>query len=220
MKRKTRILALLLSCVLSLASVMNVYAATPEEPLVSRDVEIEKDEMEKMPIVVEESDMENSENEIQVEENTVQEAEVIDESENVGGTQDGFGYVIDGVKECAKITGYSGILSDVIVPSSIEGYPVKSIGGFSNNLFIEKVTVSDSVDIIENGTFAGCENLKEVKLPGKLSKLGEASFSGCISLENVNLPDSLQVIFDGTFKSCEKLQNIAKYCIAIIFTIN
>ena len=68
----------------------------------------------------------------------------------------------------------------MLIPSSIENYPVKEIGGncFSNINKVESITVPDSVVAIGDFAFFGCPNLTKVVIPSSVKKIGAAINSG------------------------------------------
>lgn len=71
------------------------------------------------------------------------------------------------------ITKYTGKESTVILPSTINSWPVTKIGeaAFQDNTTITSVTIPDSVTEIGSNAFAGCTNLTSVTYGGDWSKL-------------------------------------------------
>lgn len=71
------------------------------------------------------------------------------------------------------ITKYTGTESTVILPSTINSWPVTKIGedAFQDNTTITSVTIPDSVTEIGANAFAGCTNLTSVTYGGDWSKL-------------------------------------------------
>lgn len=71
------------------------------------------------------------------------------------------------------ITKYTGKGSTVILPSTINSWPVTKIGedAFQDNTTITSVTIPDSVTEIGANAFAGCTNLTSVTYGGDWSKL-------------------------------------------------
>lgn len=71
------------------------------------------------------------------------------------------------------ITKYTGKESTVILPSTINSWPVTKIGeaAFQDNTTITSVTIPDSVTEIGANAFAGCTNLTSVTYGGDWSKL-------------------------------------------------
>lgn len=98
-------------------------------------------------------------------------------------TDDGFIYYIltdDNKNVYVTINSYDGDEKNVLIPSSIENYPVKEIGGncFTNNNNVESITVPDSVVAIGDFAFFGCPNLTKVVIPSSVKKIGAAINSG------------------------------------------
>lgn len=71
------------------------------------------------------------------------------------------------------ITKYTGTESTVILPSTINSWPVTKIGedAFQDNTTITSVTIPDSVTEIGSNAFAGCTNLTSVHYAGDWSNL-------------------------------------------------
>lgn len=71
------------------------------------------------------------------------------------------------------ITKYTGTESTVILPSTINSWPVTKIGeaAFQDNTTITSVTIPASVTEIGSNAFAGCTNLTSVTYGGDWSKL-------------------------------------------------
>lgn len=71
------------------------------------------------------------------------------------------------------ITKYTGTESTVILPSTINSWPVTKIGedALKDNTTITSVTIPDSVTEIGSNAFAGCTNLTSVNYAGDWSKL-------------------------------------------------
>jgi hypothetical protein len=71
------------------------------------------------------------------------------------------------------------------------------------------VDMSALLHIFElSNTFRDCVNLKDVKLPPKLTKIGTSAMGRCRSLTSVHLPDSLTTIGYSAFTHCESLASI------------
>lgn len=85
------------------------------------------------------------------------------------------------------IGGYNGFDADLIIPRSIHGYPVTSIG-------------------VE--AFRGANRLTSVTFPSTLKIIGEMAFVGCENLTTINIPDSVTAIGKKAFYWCENLTTI------------
>ncbi len=73
----------------------------------------------------------------------------------------------------AEITKYNGAVSELVIPNTIDGYPVKSIGA---------------------GAFKDCTTIKSVTIPDNVNNIGYLAFCDCKNLEKINLPDSIITI--------------------------
>ena len=114
----------------------------------------------------------------------------------------------------------------VTIPNMIGGKRVSEIGNhaFKGCVGIEKIIVSEGIEILGNGVFLNCKELKEVVLPGTLKRIGTADPTGCpkilgtmtkfdgtfeyTALEAVELPDSVRYIGEYAFSGCGKLRKI------------
>ena len=74
---------------------------------------------------------------------------------------------------------------------------------------LSEVTVPDNVLSIANNCFAGCTNLKTVKLGTSLKKIGYGAFKNCSSLENVEWNDSLETIEESSFEGCISIKSVS-----------
>ena len=107
------------------------------------------------------------------------------------------------------LTKYNGDGKNIIVPSEINGKPVKSIkGAFCNNLDICNVKVSEGIETIDYMAFYGCASLIKIYLPDSLKTIGHAAFCGCMSLEKVKTGSSLTEIMPYAFSECTFLGKI------------
>ena len=108
------------------------------------------------------------------------------------------------------ITKYTGTEEIVVVPSSIEGVAVKTIGAdcFASNEKILSVEIPQGVSRIEEEAFLNCPNLQSVVLPDSVVSLGQLAFFMCEKLENVVMGNGITVIETNTFYGCVSLQDI------------
>lgn len=118
-------------------------------------------------------------------------------------------YVVDKTAGMVTVTGYSGKDTDLTIPSTIEGLPVKAIyrGAFAGRN-IRSVVIPNSVEVLGEGVFKDCYNLQSVTLSKKLTEIPAEVFFGCRSLNNVKLPDSVTQIGASAFENCWRLSDI------------
>lgn len=114
----------------------------------------------------------------------------------------------------------------VTIPNMIGGKRVSEIGNhaFKGCVGIEKIIVSEGIEILGNGVFLNCKELKEVELPGTLKRMGTTDPTGCpkilgtmtkfdgvfeyTALEDVKIPDGVKYVGEYTFSGCGRLRKI------------
>ncbi|MDA7502565.1 leucine-rich repeat protein [Akkermansiaceae bacterium] len=100
---------------------------------------------------------------------------------------------------------------DLIIPDTIEGNPVTSIGDraffYCENL--TSITIPDSVVTgIGNQTFHQCRSLTSINIPDGVTYIGALAFGGCKELKSITIPDSVTSIGENAFSSCSDLKSI------------
>lgn len=114
----------------------------------------------------------------------------------------------------------------VTIPNMIGGKRVAEVGNhaFKGCVGIEKIVVSEGIEILGNGVFMNCKELKEVVLPGTLKRIGSTDPTGCpkilgtmtkfegtfeyTALENIEIPDSVKYVGEYAFSGCGSLKRI------------
>ena len=114
----------------------------------------------------------------------------------------------------------------VVIPNVIEGKKVIAVGNhaFKGCVGIEKIIVSDGIEMLGNGVFLNCRELKEVVLPDTLRCIGTTDPTGCpkilgsltkyngafeyTGLKEITIPESVKFIGDNTFVGCERLKRV------------
>ena len=108
----------------------------------------------------------------------------------------------------ATITGYSGSVSALAIPQSIDGHKVVAIGeGAFKGTCLVNVTIPDTVTEIGARSFSECKQLSSVQLPNSLTHMGSYAFENCTSLTSIRIPKSLNVS-NWPFYGCSVLQNV------------
>ena len=126
-----------------------------------------------------------------------------------------FEYTLEDDYTCT-ITGYNGSAANVTIPSTIYGYKVVSIysGAFSENLSMESVTISNSVEYIGLNAFSGCTNLKNIDIRtsgNNIIRICDSAFSHCTSLKSIVIPGNVEFLWVAggcTFGECTSLKNV------------
>ena len=78
----------------------------------------------------------------------------------------------------------------------------KLIAGCSNTIIPEGTTG------IESYAFSGCQELKEIKIPGSVTYIGSNAFEFCYGLKNIEIANGVTWIGDHAFFNCDKLESI------------
>lgn len=140
------------------------------------------------------------------------------------GTDNEFIYIVLDNGEI-QITRYIGTNSDLIIPSTYDGYKVYSVGnpnGNKNNvqenynIFEEKALINNTIKSlkiengikeISSGAFNGCTGLTgSLELPDSIVKIGNDAFANCSSLNGkLKLPNNLKELGSGAFYQDQKL---------------
>ena len=102
-----------------------------------------------------------------------------------------------------------GISGDVVIPSTLGGYPVVAIGGDALvSPFITSVTIPEGVTSIGEFAFAMCVKVKTITLPETLTEIDNGAFANCISLEEIILPEGVEILNDQIFYGCFSLERL------------
>ena len=110
----------------------------------------------------------------------------------------------------ANIGAYSGPPWTVIIPSSINGLTVTSIGdyAFYDSINLTSVTIPASIENIGEGAFEDCLNLTNAVIADGVTNIGDYAFTTCTSLLSVAIPASVTNIGEYAFAVCSSLTNI------------
>ena len=119
-------------------------------------------------------------------------------------------YVIHPTACTVTITGFDGSVAEVVIPDTIEGFPVTYIDfqAFAYDEGLEKVTIGNNVTTIDSGAFRGCTNLKEVVLGNQVESIRGSAFQDCVALTTICLPDSVKSIQSAAFRDCDVLVSV------------
>ena len=111
----------------------------------------------------------------------------------------------------AEISYYDSLTPEFIIPESIDGYTVTSIGkkAFKGCHALKTVTIPDTVTVINNQAFDQCQSLKTVNIGKNVKTIGYKAFSECKALTSINIPDGITTIGNNAFIKCFNLGSIA-----------
>lgn len=95
-------------------------------------------------------------------------------------------------------------ITTVIVPDSVVKIE-KSAFEFSS---LEKIILSDNLQVIEANAFYQCQYLEEIEIPNHIKEIDINTFCSCSALKRVKLSEGITKICDGAFCLCENLHDI------------
>lgn len=109
------------------------------------------------------------------------------------------------------ITGYTGTLKSLTIPSSINGLPVTAVkaDAFADSA-LTKLVLPDSIVTIGENAFKGSA-LTTLRIPAGVTEIPAGAFNGCASLTSVTLPDCVTVIGKQAFANCTALEEMTTY---------
>lgn len=110
----------------------------------------------------------------------------------------------------AVLTGYTGSGGDIVLPTTIEGFPLVSVEdyAFMNQTNVVSVTIPPAVTYVGDYAFASCSGLKNITLSEALTYVGEGAFNQCSSMTNIALPDRVASVGNGVFSECQNLTHV------------
>ena len=99
----------------------------------------------------------------------------------------------------------------VVIPSTINGYPVTEIGddAFEDCWHLTSVTIPYGVTSIGVDAFADCSNLGKVVLPSTLKSIGNSAFYYCYLLTSISIPSGVTSIGKHAFYYCHSLTSVS-----------
>ena len=103
----------------------------------------------------------------------------------------------------------SGAEGSLVIPEQIDGKPVKKIvSNAFNATNISEISLPNTLEIIEDETFAQSPRLVKINIGNGVTRIGRAAFRFCEQLEEITLSKNLQRIDGEAFEGCSRLKNI------------
>ena len=128
----------------------------------------------------------------------------------VSGTTSDKLFIYSSTNAKVTIVRYIGTAAKGVIPSTINGLPVTSIGGdaFYNCTTLTSVTIPSGITGIGDYAFYGCLGLTSGSIPNTVATIGEDAFAGCSSLDKITISSSVTRIEDYTFYGCISLSSV------------
>ena len=129
------------------------------------------------------------------------------------------GYLYDLNKEdpVATLLRYNGTSTTVVIPTTIKfadvEYHVTAIHNraFRDSMmqkYIKKLTIGDSIKVIDNNTFENCSEFSSVTFGKSVTTIGYSAFCGCSKLSSIVIPNTVTSIGGYAFSDCLSLKNV------------
>lgn len=105
-----------------------------------------------------------------------------------------------------KLIGYTGKMSNLVIPSTYDNHPVTTIGSeFKRMGALVTLSIPSTVTTIENDALMGCLALKKITIAEGLISIGEKVLLGCNELNYVKLPKTVTFVGSAALSQCAKL---------------
>ncbi len=100
------------------------------------------------------------------------------------------------------VSGYTGDMENVVIPSKYEGCPVIGIkdSAFAGVTTIKTVTFREGATFIGDNAFF-YSSVESVKLPESLNSIGSCAFESCNALKSISIPKNVDTIDKNSFNS-------------------
>ncbi|MDO4155065.1 MAG: leucine-rich repeat protein, partial [Clostridia bacterium] len=106
-----------------------------------------------------------------------------------------FNVLSSGNLEVSIKSEYKNIVREISIPSTFAGRQVTKIAdeGFYNCIYLETVTIPNTITVIGTGAFSACKALETITLPNSLKTIGHIAFSDT-NLTTIFIPASVTKI--------------------------
>ena len=101
-------------------------------------------------------------------------------------------------------------LEEITIPSHYKGCVVSTIlsFGFAESTTLKRITIPDTVTVIETGAFEKCIYLEQVNMGNGVKTIGVDAFNGCRALQSVAFSENLETINSSAFYGCSAMTEL------------
>ena len=125
------------------------------------------------------------------------------------GAYSGWGYKFSSpFVDCTGYETYSGEglkLETIILKNDMESIPDHLFAGCKN---LKEIKIYSDISSIDSYSFDSCSNLTTIVIQDSFKNIGDWAFNNCKKLSSINIPEKLNSIGDYAFSGCENLTNI------------
>ncbi len=122
-------------------------------------------------------------------------------------------YYIPSVLSSVKIAGGDLLYGAFYNCQNLVAIDLGEVDSIGSNVFygckqLKKMTMPNTIQVVNEGLFYGCSALEEVVLGNSVTSIESKAFYNCSSLKTVSLPNTLQNIQDYAFYGCSSIENL------------
>lgn len=110
----------------------------------------------------------------------------------------------------ARLSWYSGSEANLVIPATLGGHPVRTIGqnAFEGCRSLVSVVIPEGVTFIDAWAFYKCSSLQSVSFPDSLKTVGAGAFENCTAITSISIPANVELLDREAFCLCRGLQDV------------
>ena len=111
----------------------------------------------------------------------------------------------------ATVTGYTGSLTDITIPSTLGGYDVTAIGNnaFKSKTSLTGVTLPNTLVSIGEYAFSDCTNIVTMQIPSTVRSIGQYAFNNCKKITSISFPNGMSELNRYICYGCSELLSVS-----------
>lgn len=115
-------------------------------------------------------------------------------------------------EKCNLLLAKYGAVDTLVLPETVAGAPVLSIGRrLLYNHKMKHVVIPSEVQWIGDYAFSDCTELEEIIIPDKVGIIGSRAFTNCTNVAKLQLGKSVRIIGMATFSRCENIKGTIEF---------